>query len=264
MTSADEIEFRCSSAGYLAPGSKGISDTVAKHLADVYISARYKRREELKNKYLDKGTIREEDAITLVSRSTKTMYRKNDIRLSNGFVTGEPDLFKGESIYKADETLDTKCSWSMHTFYRSMFDKLSTLYYWQGVGYMWLTGAKKHTVCFCLVNGTPDAIMDEKKRLAWKMKVIDTSAENPEYKKACQQIERNHIFDLRAFMTESPWFDLDTELTGPPELWDGNVPLEDRVWNFTVNRQESDILLLQNKIIECRYWMNTNLFTKNN
>jgi hypothetical protein len=262
MQNADSLLFRCSSLGHLNPGSRGIADTVAKHLIDVYISAKYKRREELKNKYLDKGTEREEDAITLVSRSTKTMYVKNDVRLSNAFVTGEPDLFKGESIFKADQTLDTKCSWSMHTFYRAMFDKLVNLYYWQGVGYMWLTGAKEHTVCFCLVNGTPDAIMDEKKRLAWKMKIIDTSAENPIYKDACRQIERNHIFDMGAFLKESPWFELDTILTGPPEEWDGNVPMQDRIHSFTVTRKESDILLLQNRIIECRYWMNENLFKK--
>jgi len=260
MVNADNLVFRCSSLGHLNPGAKGISDTVAKHLVDVFISAKYKRREELKNKYLDKGNEREEDAITLVSRFTKTMYRKNSERLINAFVTGEPDLFKGESIFKAEKTLDTKCAWSMHTFYRAMFDKLSTMYYWQGVGYMWLTGAKEHTVCFCLVNGTPEAIMDEKKRLAWRMKIIDQQNAPPEYIKACQQIELNHIFDLKAFMDENPWFEFDTVGNGFPDNWIGNVPFEKRIHSFTVQRQESDILLLQNRIIECRHWMNENLF----
>lgn len=119
---------------------------------------------------MEKGNACEEDSITALSRVTKILFKKNDIRLSNEFVTGEPDLFLGESIYNAERTDDTKTSWSAHTFFRAKNSELDKAYYWQGMAYMWLTGAKVHYVDFCLVNGTVEAILSEKRKLEWNCK----------------------------------------------------------------------------------------------
>lgn len=261
---ANEILFRCSSLGHLMtnPRSKSelISDTTKTHLIDVFISWKYKRREELKNKFLTKGNECEEDSITLLSRVTKTLYNKNSIRVSNDFITGEADLFTGESIYKSETITDTKTSWSMHTFMRSSFSELSKLYYWQDVGYMWLTGAKQASTAFCLVNGTPQAINDEKRRLAYQMGVIDTDSNNPEYKAKCRQIEINHIFDRELFEAQHGWFEFDI----PKNEWTFDVPKNERVKIFTIERNEDEIEALKNRIIDCRQWITDNLLTNNN
>lgn len=257
---AIDIKFRCSSLGYLManPKSKSelISETTKTHLVDCYISAYYKRREELTSKFLDKGNAREEDSITLLSRVSKVFYKKNDERLTNDFITGEPDLFTGKDINNADETLDTKTSWSLHTFLRAKQKELESNYKWQGVGYMWLTGAKKHTVSYCLVNGTEEAITSEKRRLQWSMNIIDKDAPNPEFKRRCKQIEINLIFDLKAFLKEYPWFDFDCDI----ETWTYDIPMEERTFSVTIERNEEDILNLQNRIEVCRQWMDENLF----
>jgi hypothetical protein len=289
---ASNILFRCSGAGHIMGDGEAITekqaDTVEKysqkealtdkqakelarlihkrdnpelpenaktHCIDIFISEFYGRKEEVKGKHLDKGNAREEDSITLVSRLQKILYKKNTIRLRNQFVQGEPDIYIGESIYKAEETTDTKTSWSLHTFLRSEHKAINPLYEWQGHGYMDLTGAKKHTVAFCLVNGTAEAITAEKRQLQWRMNVIDPD-NDPEYKEKCKQIEINHIFDIKAFIEEYPYFQFDNDISE----WKWDIPMQERMHTKSFERDMAKINKMHNRIIECRKWMDENLF----
>lgn len=261
MKNADEIKFRCSSLGYIMIDPRSKSETLSEgcktHCVDVFVSAMYGRKEEAFGKMLDKGNEREQDSITLLSRVSKTFYKKNDVRLDNEFISGECDLFLGKSVKKATETIDTKTSWSAHTFFRSKNKELDKMYYWQGVGYMYLTGAKKHTVAYCLVNGTASAILDEKRKLSYSMGIIDDSSRNnPEYIEMCQQIEINHIFDIKSFQNENQWFEFDNDL----ENWKWDIPMDERVHLFSFDRQDSEIEKLNKRILDCKKWMNENLF----
>lgn len=232
--------------------SKELSEGVVTHLVDVFVSAQYSRREEAYGKELDKGHEREEDSITLYSRVSKTFWKKNDKRLSNEYITGEPDTFLGESIEKADEVVDTKTSWSANTFFRAKYKELEKDYYYQGLGYMALTGAKKCKIVYCLVNGTAQAIMDEKKKVLWQ---LSCSEHDEEYKAQCRQIEINHIFDITHFANENPGFDFDNDL----ETWAYDIPMEKRVHVFEIARDEQEIQNLYKRITDCREWIDTNL-----
>lgn len=256
MLNANEILFRSSGIGYLMtePRSKSekISEGTKTHLIDVFVSNKYGRKEDIKSKFLDKGNEREEDAITLLSRITKQLYSKNETHLSNEFIKGTPDLFKGESINNATATIDTKTSWSAHTFFRAQKSELEKMYYWQGQAYMALTGARTHTVAYCLVNGAARAIMDEKRKLAYVMNCID--GDSPEYIEKCKQIEINHIFDMKAFKEENPFFEIHNK------DWSWDIPKEERLFQFTFERSMEDIVRMYQKIKDCREWMNENLF----
>lgn len=254
----DSIVFRCSSLGHLMTDGRGkdvtLSESAKTHLVDVFVSWKYKRREDIEGKYLDKGNEREEDSITLLSRIHKKMYRKNKTRLTNDYITGEwdLDLMDSESI---NETLDTKTSWSTHTFFRAKKSKLDPKYEWQGHGYMWLTCAKKHTVAYCLVNGTAQAIMDEKRKLAYRYGSDPDT--NPEYVSKCRQIEINHIFDLHSFKEENQWFDFHNDLS----KWTYDIPMNERLHTFTFERDEAKIEQIKARVIEGRKWINDNLLT---
>lgn len=257
---ASDILFRCSSLGKIKAGPREKAGTIAPgvctHLVDVFVSAVYGRREEAEGKMLEKGNQREEDSLTLLSRVHKNFYRKNDVRLSNEYITGECDIFIGESIENATETIDTKTSWSANTFFRASHKVLEEDYEEQGHGYMWLTGAKKHTVAYCLVNGTAQAIMDEKRRAAWKFGP-DPDV-NPEYIKKCKQIEINHIFDIKSFADEYPWFEFHNDLGD----WKWDIPMEKRMHTFVFDRDEQAIERIKNRVIQCRKWMGDNLFSE--
>ncbi|MCL5460295.1 hypothetical protein M3M33_16780, partial [Loigolactobacillus coryniformis] len=79
------------------------------------------------------------ESITTVSRMTKKFFKKNETSLSNEYIKGTPDLFIGETIDKATHIRDTKSSYSIYTFNRSISKELSDLYYWQMQGYMALS-----------------------------------------------------------------------------------------------------------------------------
>ena len=233
-----------------------ISESTKTHLIDVFLSFHYKRREEINSKFLRKGNECEDDSITLLSRVTKRLYKKNIVRLANQYVTGEWDL-SFEEDGKIVETTDTKTSWSAHTFFRAKKDELKKLYFWQGVVYMWLTGAKRHTVAYCLVNGLASAINDEKRKLSFQSGMIDVNGnESESYIEQCKQIEVNHIFDLELFKSHNPYFEFHNDI----KQWTYDIPKEKRVFTFTFDRNENDIENLKNRIIDCRKWINKELF----
>lgn len=167
-------KFRCSSLGHLMtePKSKSdkeagnLSESAKTHLIDIFVSQQYGRQTDLRNKFIEKGLAVEEDAITVISRIKKTMLRKNDIRLSNEYITGEPDLFIGESVKKADIIHDAKSSWDMFTFMRNLKSDLNPIYLWQGRGYSWLSGAKEAYINYCLID-TPEPLIDKEQKSLW-------------------------------------------------------------------------------------------------
>lgn len=260
IPNANTLLFRASGMGKLMTNDrsgKAMGDTAKTFLLEVYARENFGRYEEIQSKYLEKGNEREEDAITLLSRVTKKMYKKNTIRLKNDWFTGEPDLFVGPEIIKAKETNDTKASWSLINFLKAQRDPINKDYFYQGQTYMNLTGSRIHTISYCLVNGTYKAITDEKKKVAYGMGILDPSAKNNEkYIERCKQIERNHIFDLAAFMKEYPHFDLDNA----PDTWVWDIPMELRLHQKTFEYEPKTIEQMQLRCLEGRNWLNKELF----
>lgn len=240
MNNADKILFRASSAGKLmtdprekAAKDRGdLSETTKSYLIERYIEFQYGRKKDISNKYIEKGLMVEEDAITLYSRLKKNYFKKNSERLSNAFVTGEVDLFEGEEIRKADETIDTKACWDIFTFWKAKTEKLNKDYYWQGQVYMALTGASVHRVAHCLINTPQILINDEKKKLLWRAGVIDDT--NKDYLQACLDLEKLMTYD--------------------------DIPLNERMHEEIVERDDAAIKSLYERIKKCRDWMNENLF----
>lgn len=261
MIDSSKILFRASGVYQLMTDAQKKGEPLSKGcktaLKDIFVQEKYKRKEELAHKFLEKGNERERDAIKLFSESVGREFIKNDVRLYNDFIQGEPDLFDGKIIHEAEETIDTKVSWSAFTFFRAQEEVVDKSYYWQGQSYMALTGAKKHTVAYCLINGLPSVIMDEKRRAAYQMGVIDMAGNNnPDFKAKCRQIEINHIFDINSFVDENPYFEFDNEL----EEWSYDIPKEERLFTFAIDRNEEDIARIYAKVKECRVYMDKFLF----
>lgn len=228
-----EISIRCSSIGYIMtdPRSKSemISETCKTHLIDLFVAEKYDRHTDTFNKYMDKGLQVEEDSITLYSLVKRRYFKKNDRRLSNDFINGEPDLFDGLEIEVADTIIDIKSSWDLYTFFRAKHSPVNKQYWWQLQGYMALTGAKKAVLAYCLVN-TPEVIIsDEKRRLMYRMAVA--TDENPEYIRACEEIDHNMRFD--------------------------DIPKEDRVHEILIERDDEAIGKIYDRVIQCRLYYNT-------
>lgn len=251
---ADKILFRASAISQIMTGtSKGWdmkkSVTAQNYCKQLFRELKYKRKQSITNKYMEKGLSEEEAAITLLSRVKKNYYKKNEEWITNDFVSGTPDIFEGESINKANQGYDTKCSWGLFTFPFAS-DELDKEYYYQDMTYMALTGAGKWTTVFCLVNAS-DTLIDSEKKKAWYQ--MGCHADKA-FKDKCIAIEKNMIFDMKQFRNDNPLYDFDCE------EWDFDIPMQERIIEFEVQRDDKEIERIYNRIKECRAWMNDTLY----
>lgn len=233
MKPFDNYLFHPSSLGKIMTNGRNKSEvfgeTCKSHLMECYVSHIYGRTKDITNKYMEKGTDVEEDSITLYSRVKKKFFKKNKDVIANDFFEGTPDLFEGESITKADVITDIKSPWDIFTFFSVLSKPLNKDYEWQLQGYMDLTGAEMGKLAYCLVNAPLKLINDEKRKLEWRMGVIDTDAD-PEYLAACEEIDRLMTYD--------------------------DIPIEERWVEFTVPRNQEMIDSAHEKIELCREFLN--------
>ena len=229
MINFSETLIRASSVGYLMtdPQSKAdkeagmLSKTAQRHLLDVYIAEKYGRKRDIQTKQMKKGIEVEDQSIELLNKYWGTSYSKNQDRYTNGFITGHPDILDSGKV------VDIKSSYDLWTFLGNLPDKLDSLYYWQLMSYMWLTGATKGHIAYCSSN-TPFGIVEQEKRyLLNRMDVI--SEESPEYVKEANKLEFNMTFD--------------------------DIDIAERVLVFTVERNEDDIVRIQNRVEKAREFL---------
>lgn len=229
MINFSKTLIRASSVGYLMvdPQSKAdkeaglLSKTAQRHLLDVYIAEKYGRKRDIQTKQMKKGVEVEDQSIELLNKYWGTNYSKNQDRFTNDFITGHPDILDSNKV------VDIKSSYDLWTFLGNLPDKLDNLYYWQLMSYMWLTGATKGHIAYCLSN-TPFGIVEQEKRyLLNRMDVI--SEESPEYVKEAMRLEFNMTFD--------------------------DIDVSERVLIFTVDRNEDDIIRIQNRVERAREYL---------
>lgn len=203
---------------------KELSTTTKSKLIEIYNEIRFGRRKELKSKYIKKGLEVEEDCRTLLTRiefqKSLIVFKKNEERISNAWISGEYDTYIGESVKNADEVIDFKAKWDLFSFSKVFDEPLNSDYEWQMLGYTWLSGAKKARVSNCLVDTPSPLVNDEKRRLLYEMGAI--SDENEEYLEACAKIDHEHCFD--------------------------DIPLIEREFSIYVERDESKIKALKERI----------------
>lgn len=253
---ADKILFRASKCGNLMSEPKDagakkrgeLSEGAKTFLLEIFIKEKYSREAIVESKYMTKGTEVENEALNMYAIKKEGFYLKNEEHFCNEYLKGTPDIIHGKTI------IDLKSSWDIHTFFASKNKPINKLYYWQLQAYMALTDAEKAKLAYCLTNTPSHLISDEKRRLAWQMGILDEETE--EYIQACKEVEKNGIYDLNLFLTMNPYF----ELHHNPDEWIYDVPLNDRVFEFSVERSQEDIEKLYGKAKEARKWINENLY----
>lgn len=221
------------------------------HLEDVFRSQFWGRKRLLYNKYLEKGTIGEEDALELLSVIDGEPHWKNEKRFYNEFIEGEPDNIEPEI------GRDTKCNYDMDTYDKA---DLTSLYKDQLKGYGWLTGIINWELCYCLVNTPYHQLKTAEKSLYFAMG--QPSDDEPRWIEALCQLERNMIFDMAAFQKENPGADLMhgrvfefPDGTTRTIEWKYDVPPKMRVKRFLVTLQKEDIVHIKRRVKMCRAWL---------
>jgi len=156
-----EFKIRASAGGNLMtePRSKTeiLSETTKTYVYEWLKEKIYGVKKEIKSKYLNKGLKLEDTAIDKSIEWLDLPFAiKNELFFENDYFCGTPDLIVDGVVY------DTKCSWDCFTFPLFENDIPSKDYFYQLQIYMELTGCKKATLVYVLLN-TPDELTYEDK-----------------------------------------------------------------------------------------------------
>ncbi len=209
-------------------GGGGISK-----LKDIYIKEKWHK--EIINVAKDyvpailNGTLSESNSLALVSELDNTTYKKHKCLIKNRYLKGILDCYLGSSLKRISKVMDIKTAASMQSLLSLIKDEeTQSKYYWQIMGYLSITGAEEGEVCHCLVSYPERIITDEINKFLLRTKNLGFDGEYIE-----SQIHR-----IRFNMT----FD--------------EIPIEQRVVRFKVQRDAEAIKNIHHKVKFCRKWLN--------
>lgn len=153
------LRIRSSSLSQIMTDPKGKGEVLSvgakTFIAKQAIEFVYGFDEKITSKYMDKGIQVEDQSIDLFNSVMFTSYQKNTERKENDWITGECDIFTGDSI------IDIKSSWSLTTFPVLAEQGEDKDYEWQLRAYMWLWDVSQASIAYCLVSTPEDLIKYE-------------------------------------------------------------------------------------------------------
>ena len=174
-----------------------LGDTAIEYLMEVYAWEKYSMiavgKEALDVIQMRKGKMVEAESVALISRLEGVNYLVNKERVENEYLTGEVDMFLGESIYAATNVTDMKNAFDMPTFLKMKNRGLLTGQREQMQGYGDITGAQELFIAVSLVSLPPDMVDDLKWRVMRKLNCA--TEESPEFKEIWPLWEHSSNFD---------------------------------------------------------------------
>lgn len=174
-----------------------LSDTCVEYLMEVYAWETQGMipvsKESLDMLAIKKGKKTESDAVTLLSRVDKALYKIHKERIYNDYLSGEVDTYLGESIYEATNISDIKNAFDYPTFLKKIMRTFENGQEEQIQGYGDITGAKELYIVNTLVNAPIEIIEEMKWKVAKKMDAI--SIESPDFLAEWPKWERSMKFD---------------------------------------------------------------------
>jgi hypothetical protein len=162
--------FRCSSIAKLMTNprnkSESLSETAKSYIKQLAKENFYGYNSKVETKQMRKGTKYEMESIALVNSVWfGSNFVKNNLRETQGYLTGHPDIITDDSI------IDIKTSWSLETFPALPEDADS--YEWQVRGYMHLFNKPRAFVIFCMIDTDDDLLSDWDNKEIHKVSHID-------------------------------------------------------------------------------------------
>ncbi len=217
------MKIRCSSLGKImtAPRSKSevLSQTAKTYVEELAKEHLFGIKKVFKSRYTDKGNEVEEKAIELTEDVLGFEFlTKNEDYYQNDYIKGTPDIITTSLI------IDVKSSWSGDTFPFFETELPNKDYYYQVMGYMWLTGKKNALISYCLINTPEEIVNDEIRRTAWGKYEIEPSEET------IRDVVALHNFD--------------------------HIPKDRRVKTFYVGYNEGVVNEMKTRIEHCRNYFN--------
>jgi hypothetical protein len=222
----NDFKIRASAASQIMTNARSKKETLSKtaqtYCQDWATEQLYGRRKEFSSKYTDKGNIVEQDAADFYAEQRGySMLIINTDHYTNSKMMGTPDL-----ILK-DKIIDIKSSWSAYTF--PLFEtEPPAAYYWQAQVYMHLLGIHNFDLAYLLMD-TPRHLIE--RECFWH----------------CQKNGIEYNDTIQQQFTDKMTF--------------GGIAPELRIKTFNIAYDASKIELLEQRVDECRIYINELLKT---
>jgi hypothetical protein len=217
------MKIRASQLGKImtAPRSKSevLSQTAKTYIEELAKEHLFGIKKVFKSRYTDKGNEVEDKAIEFTEEVLGFEFlTKNEEYFENDYIKGTPDIITTSLV------IDVKSSWSGDTFPFFETELPNKDYYYQVMGYMWLTGKKNALISYCLINTPEEIVNDEIRRTAWGKYEIEPSEET------IRDVMAIHNFD--------------------------HIPKDRRVKAFHVEYNEGVVNEMKTRIEHCRTYFN--------
>lgn len=179
----------------------------------------YKRRVEFRSKYTDKGILSEDVGFDIIAKHLNLgLLFQNEKQFENDFMTGKPDAI-------VQYVIDQKNSWSFDTFPILESKIPDNAYFWQGQVYMKLTDLGHFKLVYLLQNTPEHLILKAAKSYCWDMGYDELPT---------------HIYqEFHDKMTYD------------------NIPDNLKIKIFEFDRDEQAIEAIENRVVECRTYIET-------
>lgn len=146
------FRIRCSAIGKIM-GAKGLGQTGKGYLDQWIREQVYGRQREFYSKFTEKGLVQEESGLDFIAEQLGYgILIKNEKTFRNKYLIGTPD------VICSDHIIDEKNSWDCFTFPLTATECPNMDYYYQGQGYMELTGIDRYRLIYVL-SDTPDSLI---------------------------------------------------------------------------------------------------------
>jgi hypothetical protein len=243
MIDLDNLIFRSHSCGDLC-GQRGLGVTGQKKALQSYREQFFDRTKEIKSKYLEKGLLNESGAIDMINRVHGLEFVKNEIRLTNEYLTGECD------IIEKDFVADVKNSWDLFTFDEAHSTETKD-YEWQLRAYMELYDKPKAQLYYCLTN------MNHEQLNAILFRMSNAYPDNDLPDLLAIRVVKNAIFDIDDFHLFLEKASINRNNVAKEIDKFVHIPEKDRVVKFELDRDKTKTDFLYSRIKEARQFLKT-------
>jgi hypothetical protein len=178
MDIINHYKASCHTLPTIIGGAKGrkLTETAKAMLRSIYIDIVYNRKKDITSKYLDKGIDKEDNSISLYRKNNQIFTAKNELKYSNDFIQGTPDLVLNTKKLKL--VVDIKTCWDIWTYIGKTKEVAKKDYFWQLAGYSWLTGIKDIEIAYTLLSNSEYEMMREYERMKWSLGIMEDGTED--------------------------------------------------------------------------------------
>lgn len=174
-----------------------LSDTCIDYLMEVYAWETEGMipvsKESMELMAIRKGKECQTEGIIMMSILFDEVYTENKERISNEFLSGEPDAFTGGTILTATHISDQKNMWDYPIYLKNLHKSLENGYESQIKGYGDIANCKSLSIDKVLCSNPPEIIEEMKWKLVKKFGAV--TIESPDFLLEWEKWERSMIFD---------------------------------------------------------------------